>query len=208
MPPTKSSYIRIRVYVNSVAIDLNEYNSASSRTHPSTRTMPATKETQVRSAARGRGGAGNQSLSPSTVPSVDVDALIVAFHEAFRGIVQEADALLAVQRLGRSHHKVLFYVARHPNCKTVDVQAFVGVSRQALQRPVSDLHRLGLIETLVSAENRRTHLLRLSALGEVLEHEATELIRRHFREVFSGLSSGKADGWLGITRALADSARG
>jgi len=170
--------------------------------------MPATKKTQVRSAARERGGIGNRSPSLSNVPSVDVDALIVAFHEAFRGIVQEADELLAVQRLGRSHHKVLFYVARYPNCKTVDVQAFVGVSRQALQRPVSDLHRLGLIETLVSPENRRTHLLRLSGPGEVLEREATELIQRHFREVFSSLSPSKVGGWLGITRALADSARG
>jgi DNA-binding MarR family transcriptional regulator len=170
--------------------------------------MSSSKKTQSSVASVSQRGPVDPLANLQTMPSVNVDALIVAFHEAFRGIVQEADQLLSTQRLGRSHHKVLFYVARYPNCRTVDVQAFVGVSRQALQRPIADLHRLGLLETLVSPENRRTHLLRLSGPGEVLERESTELIQRHFREVFSNLSPNKVSGWLGITRALADSARG
>ena len=170
--------------------------------------MPTPSRNQNNAPTQAKPTQANQPENLQTMTFLDADALIVAFHEAFRGIVQEADDLLALQRLGRSHHKVLFYVARHSNCRTVDVQAFVGVSRQALQRPIADLHRLGLIETLVSPQNRRTHLLRLAEPGRQLEREATELIQRHFREVFAGLSSNKVDAWLSITRALAKSVSG
>ena len=67
-----------------------------------------------------------------------IDEAILAFHEAYQTVIAGADELLAQQGLGRSHHKVLYHVARHSRCSVTEVREFIGVTRQAMQRPIND----------------------------------------------------------------------
>ena len=145
--------------------------------------------------------------APADAPALDaIDQAIVAFQNAYVAVVGQADALLAERGLGRSHHKILFYVARHPRCSVADVRDFIGVTRQALQRPLNDLHRLGHVETLVSPQNRRIHLLRLTDAGERYEAAVSALVRVHFETAFTAVGAGAQSQWNHTMEALAASA--
>jgi DNA-binding MarR family transcriptional regulator len=87
--------------------------------------------------------------------------------------------------LARSHHKVLYHAARNPRCSVTEVREFIGVSRQAMQRPLNDLHRLGLIELMVAPANRRLHQIVLTTEGAALERRVTDLVRQRFETAFA-----------------------
>jgi hypothetical protein len=38
----------------------------------------------------------------------------VALHFAFRPVTDEPDRILAARGLGRVHHRMMFFIARHP----------------------------------------------------------------------------------------------
>ncbi|MEX3960444.1 MULTISPECIES: MarR family winged helix-turn-helix transcriptional regulator [Trinickia] len=131
-----------------------------------------------------------------------IDEAIVAFHQAYQVVIAGADERLAELGLGRSHHKVLYFAARHPRCSVSDVREFIGVSRQALQRPLNDLHKHGLIETLVSPSNRRVHQLLLTVEGAALEFEVTQLMRKRFEHAFESVPAASRKHWSAVMRAF------
>ena len=124
-----------------------------------------------------------------------LDTLIVDLHMAYKSVVSEADELLAEHGLARSHHKVLFFVKRNPLCRSADVQTFLGITRQAIQRPLTDLHKMLLIESVVAPHNRRIHLLRITPEGQALEQKASTLIQLHFERAFKELSPERIEMW-------------
>lgn len=138
-------------------------------------------------------------LSPS-VP--DLDRAIVAFHFAYLAVIAEADELLHTHGFGRAHHKILYFVARNDLPTTSALREFLGVTRQALQRPVNELHKAALLETTVGVSDRRLHVLRLTDAGRKLERQATAPIRSVFSRAFGQVSPVEADAWLKVTMLL------
>lgn len=133
---------------------------------------------------------------------VTLDSLIVDLHLAYKNVVSEADELLSRHGLARSHHKVLFFVARNSMCRSSDVQTFLGITRQAIQRPLTDLHRRLLIESVVAPQNRRIHLLRITPEGHALEQQASSLIQRHFETAFEKLTADQLQLWRQTMKQL------
>lgn len=142
-------------------------------------------------------------LVEGAVPQDRIDDAILAFHAAYQAVIAEADDLLARQGLARSHHKVLYHAARHPRCSVTEVREFIGVTRQAMQRPLADLHRLGLIEIVASPSNRRVHQLVLTDSGARLENDVTEVMRQRFEAAFSRVGQVSVKHWLAVMAALA-----
>jgi DNA-binding MarR family transcriptional regulator len=153
-------------------------------------------------AARRSKPVGRPPLVEEAIPVDRIDAAILAFHEAYQAVIAGADELLAHKGLSRSHHKVLYHAARHPRCSVTEVRDFIGVSRQAMQRPINDLHGLGLIEVVASPANRRVHQLVLTDAGATLEQEVTSLVRQRFEEAFAKVDSGSVKNWLTVMRAF------
>ncbi|PZQ76824.1 MAG: MarR family transcriptional regulator [Variovorax paradoxus] len=143
------------------------------------------------------------ALSETAVAVDQIDDAILAFHEAYQAVIAGADARLAEHGLGRSHHKVLYHAARHPRCSVTEVREFVGVTRQAMQRPINDLHRLGLIEMVAMPGNRRVHQLVLTEAGAALEGEVTALLRKRFASAFQGITTANVDQWMSVMKAFA-----
>lgn len=161
----------------------------------------------ARSPTPSRPAAPAATHAPSAAEALqDIDAAIVIFQKAYLAVVGGADELLAQQGLGRSHHKILFHVARHARCSVTDVREFIGVTRQALQRPLNDLHRLGYIETLVSPHNRRVHQLVLTPEGASYEQAVSALVQVHFQAAFAAVGAASQAQWQLTMQALADSA--
>jgi len=134
----------------------------------------------------------------------DPNEPLVLLHFAFRAVVAGPDARLAELGLGRVHHRILFFVARQPDLRVVDLQATLGVSKQALHGPLQVLVRKRLVASRPSPHNRREKLLHLTAAGKLLERQLSGQQRRQFAAAFRRAGSNAERGFVQVMRELID----
>jgi DNA-binding MarR family transcriptional regulator len=130
------------------------------------------------------------------------DEPLALLHFAFRAIVAEPDAKLATLGLGRVHHRILFFIAQTPGLRVVDLSATLGVSKQALNGPLRQLVRRGLIKSLAQPQDRRERQLSLSASGKALERRLSGAQRRAFAAAFRRAGSGAKRAWQAVMLEL------
>lgn len=136
----------------------------------------------------------------------DPNEPLVLLHFAFRAVVAGPDARLAEIGLGRVHHRILFFVARQPGLRVVDLQATLGVSKQALHGPLQVLVRKRLVTSRPSPDNRRERHLRLTAAGKLLERQLSGQQRKQFAAAFRRVGPNAERGFVQVMRALIGSA--
>lgn len=125
-------------------------------------------------------------------------------HFGFRGLTVEADRFLQTQGLSRVHHRILYVIARADAISIGELAATLGVSNQALHRPLSHLFEQNLVQYSREPGRHRFKLLALSEAGTALEAEATELERRTLREALGNTDADGQDAWRQVMRALAE----
>jgi DNA-binding MarR family transcriptional regulator len=135
----------------------------------------------------------------------DADPPALLFF-AFRALTAEPDRVLAERGLSRVHHRVLYFVGRSPGVRVGGLLATLGVSKQALNRPLRDLLRLGLVAATAPALNRRARELRLTPEGERLERRLSAAQRRRFARAFAAAGPAAEHGWREVMRRLAEPA--
>jgi DNA-binding MarR family transcriptional regulator len=128
---------------------------------------------------------------------------IALFFMGWRSFVDGADAVLAEHGLGRLHHRVLYAVVRTPGIGVGELAAALGISRQALHRPLSDLRERDLIAAEVSTRSKRERELTATAEGRELERTATGPQLAHLEAVFEAAGPAAAEGWRRVMRGLA-----
>ncbi len=122
----------------------------------------------------------------------------------FRAVTAEPDRILAERGLGRVHHRILYFVGRSPGIRVGALLATLGVSKQAIHRPLRELLRAGLVEAMVPPGDRRTKELRLTRTGTRLEIRLGAEQRRRFSAAFRAAGPGAERGWREVMRRLAD----
>ncbi|MFC5302403.1 MarR family winged helix-turn-helix transcriptional regulator [Azospira restricta] len=127
-----------------------------------------------------------------------------ALFFAFRALVARPDALLAEQGLSRVHHRILFFVRKTPNGSIGDLLATLGVSKQALNRPLRELVELGYVRAEADPGNRRIRRLNLTDAGLAFEELLSGEQRRRFAEVFRVAGPAAEAGWREVMARLAD----
>lgn len=130
------------------------------------------------------------------------DEPLVLLHLAFRAVIKEADAHLVLRGFGRVHHRILFFIARNPGLRVADLLATLGVSKQALHKPLQQLVHAKLVENRAEPSDRRQHRLRLSLSGAKLEKRLSGPQRRLFSAAFRKAGPGAAAGWRMVMRQL------
>jgi DNA-binding MarR family transcriptional regulator len=144
-------------------------------------------------------------MTRSCLPIVArADEPLLLLHFAFRAVVAEPDARLAALGLSRVHHRVLFFVARRPGLRVMDLAATLGISKQALHRPLQQLLQQKLVVAGRDPQNRRERHLRLSASGRRLEHRLSGHQRRLFRAAFRQVGPRAARAWATVMLQLAE----
>jgi DNA-binding MarR family transcriptional regulator len=136
------------------------------------------------------------------------DEPLLLLHWAFRAIVAEPDARLAKLGLTRVHHRILFFVARAPNLRVIDLAATLGVSKQALHGPLQQLLRKKLLQSRPGPQDLRERQLSLSATGRSLERRLSGEQRRAFRIAFQSAGPRAVRGWRAVMRELGKSLAG
>lgn len=123
-------------------------------------------------------------------------------HFGFRAIVRGPDRVLARHHLTRMHHRVLYFIGRSPNLAVGDLLKTLGITKQALHRPLTDLVKKGLVTRVKARSNRRVVQLRLSPKGILFERALSGAQRDHFAKVFSEAGKNAERGWRAVMTIL------
>ena len=144
-------------------------------------------------------------LHRASLPKLhDLDAALELMYYGWRGMTLEADAYLAKQGLSRPHHRILYVVARRPDIAIGALLEVLGISKQALSRPLNLLLERKLVTSKRSPEQHRSKLLRLTAAGQRIEQRASDHERNVMRQAFDRAGVSGAAAWMAVMEAIAD----
>ena len=135
----------------------------------------------------------------------NTDALRAAaeqFFFAYRAFTSQPDRLLEQRGLGRVHHRILYFVGRHPKISVNALLGILGVSKQALNAPLRQLIEQTLISVDLAEHDRRVKQLTLTEAGRSLEEELTGIQTRHLAAAFAVAGEEAAQGWLKVMAAI------
>lgn len=133
-----------------------------------------------------------------------LDHSLELLHFGFRGLTVAADRFLEARGLSRVHHRILYVIARADAISVGELAITLGVSNQALHRPLSHLFEQALVQYTREPGRHRFKLLALSETGTALEAEATELERRTLREALATTDTDGQEAWRRVMLALAE----
>ncbi len=133
-----------------------------------------------------------------------LDHSLELLHFGFRGLTVEADGFLETQGLSRVHHRILYVIARADEINVGDLATTLGVSKQAVHRPLTHLFERELVCYTRQPGRHRYKLLALTEQGQALEQMASELERRTLRQAFAQTDAHGQEAWMQVMQALAD----
>lgn len=123
---------------------------------------------------------------------------------AYRDFTGEADAVLAKHGFGRAHHRVIYFVGRHPGMSVSELLSILKITKQSLSRVLTQLVREGLIVQKQGTRDRRQRLLELTEKGVALEADLTERQRRRIARAFREAGPGAVDGFRRVLAGMID----
>jgi DNA-binding MarR family transcriptional regulator len=97
---------------------------------------------------------------------------------AYRDFTHEPDTMLAKYGFGRAHHRVIYFVGRHPGMSVTDLLGILRITKQSLSRVLGQLVRQGFVRQTPGSRDRRQRLLELTEKGVALERDLSENQRR------------------------------
>ena len=124
---------------------------------------------------------------------------------AYRDFTAEPDALLAEFGFGRAHHRVIYFVGRHPSMTVSDLLGILRITKQSLSRVLGQLVQDGFVIQRPGLKDRRQRLLELTPKGMELERQLTErqrvLIAKAYRDAGAEAVEGFRKVMLGLMGA-------
>ncbi|MBS1169099.1 MAG: transcriptional regulator, MarR family [Burkholderiaceae bacterium] len=138
--------------------------------------------------------------NPAALESIEL------FYFAYRSFTALPDKILERRGLGRVHHRILYFVARHPGMTVTSLLNTLQVTKQALNSPLRQLIDMGLVATAKAEHDRRAKELRLTESGQQLEQQLTATQLRQLNEAFIAAGKNAQPGWHQIMQSVADSA--
>jgi DNA-binding MarR family transcriptional regulator len=132
-----------------------------------------------------------------------LDGALLLMHFAFRGLVSQADRYLEKHGLSRVHHRILYVIARADGISVGGLLEVLGVSKQALHRPMKYLQDNGYVVAERDAVEHRVKLLRLTPKGVRIERTASDHERAAMEGALGGMSSSEQKAWREVMTALA-----
>src|SRR5215831_16469559 len=104
---------------------------------------------------------------------------------AYRDFTAEPDAMLARYGFGRAHHRVIYFVGRHPQMSVSELLGILRITKQSLARVLGQLVRQGFIVQQTGKSDRRQRLLQLTPTGVELERALSENQRQRIERAYA-----------------------
>lgn len=123
---------------------------------------------------------------------------------AYRDFTAEPDSMLARLDMGRAHHRVIYFVGRHPGITVTELLRILKITKQSLSRVLGQLIRDAYIEQRQGKVDRRQRLLHLTEKGVQLEHELTANQRARIAKAYKAASAEAVDGYRKVLMGMID----
>ena len=124
------------------------------------------------------------------------------FYFAYRAFTAGPERILARRDLGRVHHRILYFVGRHPEMTVNELLELLSVTKQALNAPLRKLVEKKLIAVRPDGKDRRYKRLSLTAAGARLETQLTGTQMQQLASVFDGLGADAESHWNAVMCAV------
>ncbi|CAA7623077.1 MarR family winged helix-turn-helix transcriptional regulator [Magnetospirillum sp. SS-4] len=125
---------------------------------------------------------------------------------AYRDFTAEPDAILAEYGFGRAHHRVIYFVGRHPGITVSDLLEILRITKQSLSRVLSQLVAENFIIQRPGSRDRRQRLLELTEKGIELERQLTERQRARIARTYREAGAEAVDGFRKVLLGLVEEA--
>lgn len=123
---------------------------------------------------------------------------------AYRDFTAEPDEILARYGFGRAHHRVLYFVGRHPGATVSHLLGILRITKQSLGRVLNQLLREGFVVQKANARDRRHRLLHLTDKGRELEASLTALQGNRIVRAYREVGAGRAREFRSVLRHIID----
>ena len=120
---------------------------------------------------------------------------------AYRDFTSDPDEILQAYGFGRAHHRVVHFVGRNPGMTVTELLAILKVTKQSLNRVLSQLVAEEFIAQEKGSRDRRQRLLSLTAKGLTL---FAELSGPQKARVAKAYREAGAEAVAGYRKVLAD----
>ncbi|UMM63414.1 MarR family winged helix-turn-helix transcriptional regulator [Aristophania vespae] len=124
------------------------------------------------------------------------------FLLAWRRLSADCDAYLTLHEIGAAHHRILFLVKSYPGLTPGRLQSMLGITKQSLNRALTELKSLKLIEQSQDKQDKRKRPLQLTPQGEELEKELFKLIKENLSQAYKKLDGRAVEGFRRVLKEL------
>jgi DNA-binding MarR family transcriptional regulator len=132
---------------------------------------------------------------PTYLSEDEVRQGIELLFYAYRDFTAEPDAMLARYGFGRAHHRVIYFVGRHPQMSVSELLEILQITKQSLSRVLGQLVRQGFIVQRTGKSDRRQRLLELTSKGVDLERQLSENQRQRISRAYEEAGPQAVDGF-------------
>ena len=125
---------------------------------------------------------------------------------AYRDFTARGDAILAAQNFGRAHHRVIYFVGRHPGITVSELLDILGITKQSIARVLGQLVREEYVMQKTGTADRRQRLLYLTDRGRALEQELTSEQQVRLTAAFKEAGPAAVEGFCKVMLGTMDPA--
>ena len=123
---------------------------------------------------------------------------------AYREFTAEPDEILGQLGFGRAHHRVIYFVGRHPRITVSELLAILKITKQSLSRVLGELVRQGFITQTTGLRDRRQRLLELTDKGVELERRLSETQRQRIARAYRTAGAEAVQGFRKVMMGMLD----
>ena len=123
---------------------------------------------------------------------------------AYRDFTSEPDTILADYKFGRAHHRVIYFVGRHPGITVSELLSILRITKQSLSRVLGQLVREGFVTQRPGERDRRQRLLELAPKGALLERDLTERQRNRIARAYREAGAEAVEGFRKVMLGMID----
>jgi DNA-binding MarR family transcriptional regulator len=114
---------------------------------------------------------------------------------AYRDFTSGPDKILTEYGFGRAHHRAIYFVGRNSGLTVSALLDILKITKQSLNRVLSQLIREGFIEQTQGSLDRRQRLLSLTKKGTMLEERLTENQSHRIAGAYKTAGTSSVDGF-------------
>ncbi|MGB0553850.1 MAG: MarR family winged helix-turn-helix transcriptional regulator [Alphaproteobacteria bacterium] len=143
--------------------------------------------------------------NPDALSEESLRQAIEMLFFAYRDFTSGPDEILTEYGFGRAHHRAIYFVGRNSGLTVSALLDILKITKQSLNRVLSQLIREGFIEQTQGSRDRRQRLLSLTEMGKMLEERLTENQRQRIAGAYTAAGIASVDGFRKVLLSVMSS---